>query len=194
MEARKARSGTPSRPQLRLDIPSAAANSHSPFATFTLNHRICSSIDPNIDVEVDYPSKYPDKMMSILDMKMKINSKNEVVHAFFRKPQANKFTMMARSALPEKVKRSTLTNEALRRLLCCSSNLEEAEKVKIMEDFARMLKRSGYSEKFRYEVISDALRGHQKMRQREIDGGQPVDRPREYEEVARRRKKDEVGR
>ena len=41
MEARKARSGTPSRPQLRLDIPSAAANSHSPFATFTLNHRIC---------------------------------------------------------------------------------------------------------------------------------------------------------
>ena len=39
MEARKATSGTPSRPQLRLDIPSAAANSHSPFATFTLNHR-----------------------------------------------------------------------------------------------------------------------------------------------------------
>ena len=113
------------------------------------------------------------------------------MHAFFRKPQTNKFTMMARSALPEKVKRSTLTNEALRRLLCCSSNLEEAKKVKIMEDFARMLRRSGYSEKFRYEVISDALRGHEKMRQREIDGGRPVDRPREYEEVDRRRKKDE---
>ena len=63
--------------------------------------------------------------------------------------------------------------------------------MKIMEDFARMLKRSGYSEKFRYEVISDALRGHQKMRQREIDGGQPVDRPREYEEVDRRKKKEE---
>ena len=47
---------------------------------------------------------------------MAINSKNEVVHEFFGKPQANKFTMMARSALPEKVKRSTLTNEALRRL------------------------------------------------------------------------------
>ena len=60
-----------------------------------------------------------------------------------------------------------------------------------MEDFARMLKRSGYSEKFRYEVISDALRGHQKMRQREMDGGQPVDRPREYEEFDRRKKKDE---
>ena len=47
---------------------------------------IASSEDPNIDVEIDYPSKYPDKMMPILDMKMKINSKNEVVHAFFRKP------------------------------------------------------------------------------------------------------------
>ena len=61
----------------------------------------------------------------------------------------------------------------------------------VMEEFARMLKRSGYSEKFRYEVIYDALKGHEKMQQRERDGGQPVDRPREYEEVERRRKKDE---
>ena len=29
------------------------------------------------------------------------------------------------------------------------------------------------------------------MRQREMDGGQPVDRPREYEEIGRRKKKDE---
>ena len=119
-------------------------------------------------------------MMPILDMKMAINSKNEVVYCFYRKPQSNKFTMMARSALPDRVKRSTMSNEALRRLLCCSSNLEDDKKVKVMEDFARMLRRSGYSEKFRFEVISDALRGHQKMKKREEEGGQPVDRPRDF--------------
>ena len=44
------------------------------------------TIDPSIEVEVDYPSKYEDKMMSILDMKMKMNSTNEVVYCFHRKP------------------------------------------------------------------------------------------------------------
>ena len=29
------------------------------------------------------------------------------------------------------------------------------------------------------------------MQQREMDGGQPVDRPREYDEIGRRKKKDE---
>ena len=67
--------------------------------------------------------------------------------------------MMARSALPDKVKRSTLTNEALRRLLCCSPNLAEQKKVKVMEEYARMLRRSGYSERFRHEIISDVVQG-----------------------------------
>ena len=156
---------------------------------------IANTIDPSIEVEIDFPSKYEDKMMPILDMKMAMNSANEVVYCFHRKPQSNKFTMMARSALPDRVKRSTMSNEALRRLLCCSSNLEEHKKVKVMEDFARLLRRSGYSEKFRYEVILDALRGFEKMIQREEVGGQPVDRPREYEEGERRRRKEEkVGR
>ena len=50
-------------------------------------------------------------------MKMSMNRQNEVVYMFHKKPQSNKFTMMARSALPDRVKRSTMTNEALRRLL-----------------------------------------------------------------------------
>ena len=156
---------------------------------------IANTIDPSIEVEIDFPSKYQDGMMPILDMKMAMNSTNEVVYCYHRKPQSNKFTMMARSALPDKIKRSTMSNEALRRLLCCSSNLEEHKKVKVLEDFARLLRRSGYSEKFRHEVISDALRGFKKMVKREEDGGQPVDRPREFEEGERRRRKEEkVGR
>ena len=46
-----------------------------------------------------------------------------------------------------------MTNEALRRLLCCSANLEEPKRIKVMEDYARMLKRSGHSERFRHKVI-----------------------------------------
>ena len=55
-------------------------------------------------------------MMPILDMKMTMNKDNMVKYKFSKKPQSNKFTMMARSALTDKMKRSTLTNEAIRRL------------------------------------------------------------------------------
>ena len=115
--------------------------------TMNLFGEIANSVEPSIKVEIDFPSKYDDKMMPILDMKMAINEEQEIEYMFYRKPQSNKFTMMARSALPDKVKRSTLTNEALRRLLCCSPNLEEQKKVEAMEEYARMLRRSGYSEK-----------------------------------------------
>ena len=44
-----------------------------------------------------------------------------------------------------------------------SKNLDEQIKVEIMKEYAKTLKRSGYSERFRHEVISDAMRCHQKM-------------------------------
>ena len=72
-------------------------------------------------------------------MKIAINNNNMVEYKFYKKLQSNKYTMMARSALPDKMKRSTLTNEAVRRLQCCSPSLEREKRNIIMEDFARML-------------------------------------------------------
>ena len=84
-----------------------------------------------------------------------------------------------------------MTNDAVRRFLCCSENLDEQTKIGIMEDYARTLKRSGYSERFRHEVISDAMRCHQKMLKTEAEGGRPVDRPRDYQPQERRRRREE---
>ena len=72
---------------------------------------IANSIDPAIQVEIDFPSKKPDKMMPILDMKMTMDNNNMVKYKFYRKPQSNKYTMMERSALSSKTKRSTLTSQ-----------------------------------------------------------------------------------
>ena len=99
---------------------------------------------------------------------------------------ANKFTMMANSALSDQIKRSTITNEARRRLLCCSSNLDEQVRIEVMEDFAMTLRRSGYSERFRHEAFSDAVRSHHKMVETEAAGGRPVDRPKEFQPQERR--------
>ena len=148
---------------------------------------IANAVDEDIEVEADFPSNHADKFMPILDMKMAMDNDNKVMYKFYKKPKANKYIMMANSAVSDRVKRSTMSNEAMRRLLCCSKNLNQSTRDEIMEDFARMLKRSGYSERFRHKVISDALRGYQKKLQIEAEGGRPVDRPRDYQEVERRR-------
>ena len=54
-----------------------------------------------------------------------------------------------------------------------------------MEDYARLLRRSGYSERFRHEVISDAIRGHQKLLQEVAEGKRPLNRPRGFQEEER---------
>ena len=86
--------------------------------TMSVFKDIANSVNPSIEVEVDFPSKNDDKFMPILDMKFAVNEKNEVVYKFFKKPMANNITIMANSALSDRVKRSTMTNEASRRLLC----------------------------------------------------------------------------
>ena len=85
---------------------------------------IANTVDEDIEVEADFPSNHVDKYMPILDMKMAMDDNNKVKHKFYKKPMANKYTMMANSAVSDRVKRSTMTNEAMRRLLCCSTNLD----------------------------------------------------------------------
>ena len=153
--------------------------------------QIADSVDEDIEVEVDFPSKNEDKMMPILDMKMKMNNENQVVYKFYRKPQSNSRVMMARSALSDKQKRSTMSSEAMRRLMCCSPNLDDRERDKVMEDFALLMKRSGYKERFRHEVISDALRGHAKRVKEDEEGRRPLNRPKRYQEEQRRRSKED---
>ena len=159
--------------------------------TMEVFKQVANSVDEDIEVEIDFPSKNEDKMMPILDMKMAMNSENKVFYKFYRKPQSNSRIMMARSALSDKLKRSTMSNEAMRRLMCCSPNLDDRERVKVMEDFAKLMKKSGYKERFRHEIISDALRGHAKRVKEEEEGRRPLNRTKKFEEEKRRKRKED---
>ena len=61
-----------------------------------------------------------------------------------------------------------------------------------MEDYARTLRRYGYSETSTHEVISDAMRCHQKILETEAEGGRPVDRSRAYKPHERRIRREET--
>ena len=68
-----------------------------------------------------------------------------VLHSFYKKQVASKYTILKRSALSYNIKKSTLLQEALRRLGAISKHLPKSETVTIMNNYSNMLRVSGYS-------------------------------------------------
>ena len=90
-----------------------------------------------------------------------------------------KKVMMAASAQPWGQKRTTLTQELIRRLLNCSKRLSCARKRKHLDHYMQLLKNSGYSEMFRAEILKSGLKGYNLILQAERESIRPVYRPKE---------------
>ena len=118
----------------------------------------------------------------------------QVLFEFFSKPMTAKKVMLAASAQPWGQKRTTLTQELIRRLLNCSKALNCTTKRKHIDNFMQLLKNSGYSQKFRVEILKSGLKGYNKILKAEKDGVRPMYRPKGWKESARwlekRRKKN----
>ena len=87
---------------------------------------VANSIHHSIEMEIDYPSRHDDRKLPILDLKIRIESRerreqqqneNIILHGFYSKEVSSKCVVDARSALPWNNKRTILTQELLRILL-----------------------------------------------------------------------------
>lgn len=72
-------------------------------------------------------------------------------------------TVHARSAIPINMKRNILTQEVIRILKNCSYNLQWKIKAEHLEAFSMRTQFSGYSSKFRKEVIKSGLKAYKLM-------------------------------
>ena len=97
--------------------------------------------------------------------------------------------MLKSSAMPEKVKRSTLTEEGIRRLRNTKRELPWIEKAEILSEFSHKMMLSGYSQKFRLETVKSAVAGYNKQVARSDAGVRPLYRSREWQEDDRRKRK-----
>ena len=118
-------------------------------------------IHPSTQLTVDYPSKYEDRRMPLLDIKVWLESRNEndgvkVWHEFYYKEVATKALTHARSAMPTSVKRTTLTQELLRVMLRCSPDLMWREVVTHLDHSMMRMQYSGYNQQFRTETLRSA--------------------------------------
>ena len=86
--------------------------------TMDIVQKIANSIDPMIKLTVETPCNFADGKLSVLDVTVNINYKedNRIDFEFFEKPTKNPKVILANSALSTSKKRTILTQECLRRL------------------------------------------------------------------------------
>ena len=150
---------------------------------------IANTICPFIQVEIDCPSMHKDGLMPILDLKVRIEG-NKVIYRYYRKDMANFLVLMARSAMPMKMKRVSLVQEVVRIQRNTSKYEKEEVKKNSLSEFSLRMKCSGYNEKFRKEVITDGIRTFEKQVERSRRGIRPLYRPKQYEEEMRKKSKE----
>ena len=146
---------------------------------------IANSINDNLKVTTDVPENHEDGLMPVLDLKMRVRE-NEVAPqiswTFFKKPVSSNYTILKRSAVSGSIKRDTIFQEALRRLLHISPDHDWSEHAKHLTIFSNCLRISGYSEKERFETIRGACMRFKEMR-RKVDEGEIPSINRKKEEI-----------
>ena len=109
---------------------------------------IGDEIHPAIKLEVDYPSRYTDKRLPILDLKVWVDKrqndgKRVIFYEYYEKLISSKWVIHVNTALPMQCKRTILTQQVLRILLNCSKDLTWQDKTKHVNEFMRKLEFSG---------------------------------------------------
>ena len=155
---------------------------------------IGDEIHPSIKLEVDYPSRYADKRLPILDLKVWIgerqkDGKHVILYEYYEKLISSKWVIHVNTALPMQTKRTILTQQVLRVLLNCSKDLTWQDKTKHVNAFMKKIQFSGYNKKFRYEVVNSAIKAYNKITEEDNSGSKPMYRPRDYQENERKEDK-----
>ena len=161
--------------------------------TMLLFQIIGNDIHPSIQLEIDYPTKHADSRMPILDLKVwveKTGKGSKIIHEHYAKDVSSKMVINANSALPMNVKRTVLTQEALRVLLNCSRDLPWENKREHLNQISLRMQFSGYTKEFRYHVMASAIKAYNNLLQKEIKGERPLYRNRDWNTVNRRKQKE----
>ena len=122
--------------------------------------------------------------------KKKFDFANLIQLCHDRKPMANPLLMMEMSAMPAKVKRTTLVQEVVRIRRNIRTGLPWNITVKHLNNFCQRMKASGYNQNYRYQVLKSGVEGFDKMLEVERSGGRPINRLRSWEEDERQKKKE----
>ena len=155
-------------------------------------NEIANTVMDGIKMERDVCSKHDSRKLPILDMQCWLDDNGELWHTHYEKPIASKLVIPERSAHSKSSMRNVHVNELVRRMVNCSRNLDWDEFVApILSEYMRRMMSGGYSEDYRYHCIRNAVAIYEHKLRMNDEGVTPLNRPREYMRLERRKAKKE---
>ena len=153
--------------------------------------KIAESVDGILKFTFDIPSHHESGKIAVLDVCVNLNKEeeNRIDFEYYEKPTKNKRVMLQDAALPSKQKRTILTQECLRRLRNTKLELGKEVQVKHLNNFMLDMKNSGYSAKYRTEILDSALLAFEKVVNDDKAGIKPLYRDREWKKEERKHNK-----
>ena len=127
--------------------------------------KVMDSIYPNLSFEMETAEDFRNERLPTLDFSMWLdqceNGMQSIKYTFYEKEINTKFCIMEKSAVAEKSKISSLTQEVIRRMVNTCGDMEQGERNAILESFIEKLKVSGYKKAQIKEIITCGLKGYQ---------------------------------
>ena len=150
--------------------------------TMEVIQEVANSVSPMIRLTVETPCNFENGKLPVLDIKVQINHSemNRIDFEFFEKPTKNPMVILASSALSFKKKRTILTQEGLRRLRKKKMELGSEVQKNYLNLFMLKLKKSGYTPKFRKEILNSILKAYKVMVKEDKNGTKPLYRSRDW--------------
>ena len=152
--------------------------------------KVANTVFKCIQFTADCPSNHHEGNMPSLDLKMYVGDDGLIKYEFYAKPCSSHFTIPAASAHSKRQKLSVMVEEGVRRMRNNSRGLAWEVRRQCMEDWARKLKRSGYPQTFRHQVIKAAVDKWEEMCRKRDEGIRPIHRAREWQKASRRLEKE----
>ena len=164
---------------------------HGEEITIGIIEEVAQSITKMIQVTFETPCKYDDNKLRVLDLKMWVNHNEgeRIDFEFYSKPVSNELVIMNKSAMPENFKRTTLTQECLRRLRNTKKELGPDHQNIHLNEFMSKLKKSGYPEKYRLQILKSAKEAYKRILKEDLEGTKPLYRNRNWNREEREKEK-----
>ena len=114
------------------------------------------SIDGIIQFSDDIPKNHTSCNIPVLavEVNMNVEEQNRLDYEFYKKPTKNQKILLEDAALPAKQNCTILTEDCIRRLR--NTKQELGEEVKHLNKFMLKMKNSGFSIKYRREILKSS--------------------------------------
>ena len=143
-------------------------------------------------MEAAVPSDSVDNKLPLLNCKVWMENTKEgqqIRYQHYEKPMASILEIQEDSAMPAQIKRATLVQGGITRLLNTSIELGKEKQNEILSKYMKKLQTSGYDVKFRIEVLKSILNGWKVILKKSENGERPLYRSRSYKKDERKEAK-----